>query len=218
MGSTNFGFWMRKFYFQNSPFFQTCSNSVNLLKCACSSAISFGWWVVMSPLGGKFTSPVRWCDISLTGRNSKWTWLEELFSHEHSHHDRVADAYFTGNTVRDEFHPMSIKGSARWVAAHRAFRLPKNVFFKSAIDKSFQSAIMTSSGNVRSYAILLKCLQLLLGAFLFLRGAEWIWELHWPTMGSTNFWILNFGGRILNVKIPCARRAQLEYYFVLRNS
>ena len=28
------------------------------------------------------------------------------------------------------------------------------------------------------------------------------------TLGCTNFWILNFGGRILNVKIPCACRAQ----------
>ena len=43
----------------------------------------------------------------------------------------------------------------------------KKRFFKSAIDKTFQFAIIPSSGNVRSYAILLKCLQLLLGAFLF---------------------------------------------------
>ena len=61
-----------------SIFFQACRQGIYLVESPRSSAIGFGWWVAMSPLGGKHTGPVRWCDMSLMGRNSKWTWLEEI--------------------------------------------------------------------------------------------------------------------------------------------
>ena len=42
-----------------SIFFHACSQDVSLVESSRSSAISFGWWVAMSPLGGKYTGPVR---------------------------------------------------------------------------------------------------------------------------------------------------------------
>ena len=61
-----------------TTFFRACLICVYLVESSRSSAIGFGWWVAMSPLGGKYTGPVRWCDMSLKGRNSKWTRLEEI--------------------------------------------------------------------------------------------------------------------------------------------
>ena len=105
-------------------------------------------------------------------RNSKWTWLEESKYHEYSHHDRVDNAYFTGNTVCDELHPISIGNSVRQVAACRAFPLSVKIalfrsIFREIIDKSLLLCIMRASRSEFFDIFLLRCLQLLLGAFLF---------------------------------------------------